>query len=485
MDDGWQLRLLGPVVRHLLALLATSALLSGCVTPPKLGPATTPAPADHYAADRSFAAAPVPWPTDSWWTAYGDPQLNALIAEGLAGVPSTRQAEARLRRADALAQAARAPILPAITADGSITLTNPSTADGIPVLPERQGYHDYGRATLGFSWELDFWGRNRAALAAARSDERAAAADTAGARLIVATALAAAYAELVRLYADRDVFVDTLEIRERTLALVRARVEHGYDSDADLAQAEAGPPAARTDIAATDETIGITRNRIAALLGDGPDRGLAITRPAVLKLASFGLPPSLPTELLGRRPDIVAARWRVEAGSHRVDSAHAQFYPSVNLVAFVGFDALGVGNLLNAGADVGGGGPALSLPIFDGGRRRANYRGARADLDNAVATYDDVVSQALREVADVVVSERQLALQRTQAEEALSATERAYRLAQLRYRMGAADYQSVLLVEDRLLVRRRVVAAFRSRAFVLDVALVRALGGGISATPRS
>lgn len=132
-----------------------------------------------------------------------------------------------------------------------------------------------------------------------------------------------------------------------------------------------------------------------------------------------------------------------------------------------------------SGAGVGAAGPALSLPIFDGGRRRANYRGARADLDNAVAVYDDVVAQALREVADVVVSERQLALQRSEAEEALTSTERAYRLAQLRYRMGAADYQSVLLVEDRLLARRRILTAVRSRAFVLDVALVRALGGGV------
>ena len=470
-------------MKSLLGLLATSALLSGCVTPPELNPPPQPTTASHYMANRSFAVSAVPWPTDNWWTAYGDPQLDALIAEGLSGVPTTRQAEARLRRANAVAEAARAPILPAVNANGSITLTNPSTADGIPVLPERRGYHDYGRATLDFSWELDFWGRNRAALAAARSDERAAAVDAAGARLLVATSLAAAYADLVRLYADRDVFADTLEIRERTLALVRVRVEHGYDSDADLAQAEAGPPSARTDLAATDETIGITRNRIAALLGDGPDRGLAIKRPAVLRLTSFGLPSSLPAELLGRRPDIVAARWRVEAGSHRVESARAQFYPSVNLLAFIGFDALGVSNLLIPGTDVGGGGPALSLPIFDGGRRQANYRGARADLDNAVATYDDVVAQALREVADVVVSARQLSLQRSQAEEALDATERAYRLAQFRYRMGAADYQSVLLVEDRLLARRRILAAFKSRAFVLDVALVRALGGGVRPAP--
>jgi NodT family efflux transporter outer membrane factor (OMF) lipoprotein len=467
------------VNRVIPALLAAATILSGCVTPPKLGAAPTPRPASDYQSNASFAAPAGEWPADTWWTSYGDAQLGSLIEEALRTAPTMAQAAARLRRAEALAGSANAAALPSISADGSLAISKPSTEDGIPVLPVRQGYHDYGRATLGFSWELDFWGKNRAAIAAATSDAEAARADAAAARLLVSVSVAATYADLARLYADRDVLADTLDIREKTLGLVAARVKYGFDSDADLAQAEAGPPAARSDLATTDEAIGLTRNRLAALLGAGPDRGLAIARPGNAALKAFGLPSNLSADLLGRRPDIVAAKWRAEAAAKRIKVARAQFYPNINLLGFIGFDALGIGNLLNSGADVGGAGPAISLPIFDGGRRRANFRGARADYDASVALYDDTVTQAMREVADVAVSMRQLQAELTGAEDAVTATERAYRLAQLRYKEGAADYQSVLLVEDRLLVRRRVVSALKSRAFILDIALVRSLGGGV------
>ena len=292
--------------------------------------------------------------------------------------------------------------------------------------------------------------------------------------------MAANYADFARLYADRDVLADTLAIREKSLGLVKARFEHGFDSDADLAQAEAGPPAARAELAQADEAIALARNRLASLLGKGPDRGLRIERPKAPFLRAFGLPNNLSANLLGRRPDVVAARWRAEAAAKRIKVARAQFYPNVNLLSFIGFDALGIGNLLNGGADVFGAGPAISLPIFDGGRRRANYRAARADDDLAIATYDETVNQAIREVADAVVSSKQLAIELSNASAAVVSTKRAYRLAQLRYTAGAADYQSVLLVEDRLLTRRRVLSALQSRAFILDVSLTRSLGGGFS-----
>ncbi|MDF0489958.1 efflux transporter outer membrane subunit [Sphingomonas sp. H39-1-10] len=459
--------------------LAVAGLLAGCVTPPHLGPAPeVKAPATYRGAE-TFSAAGAAWPIDDWWAAYGDPQLSSLIEEGLSNAPTMAQASARLRRAEALAGVANAALLPSVSADGSLTVSKPSTNDGIPVTPERRGYHDSGRASLGFSWELDFWGKNRAALAAATSDAEAARADAAAARLVVSASIAATYADLVRLYNDRDVLQETLKVRQKSLELVSARVQHGFDSDSDLAQAQAGPPAARSELAQADEAIGLACNRLAALLGAGPDRGRSIARPMTPALKAFGLPANLSVDLLGRRPDIVAARSRVEASAKRIKVAKAQFYPNVNLLGLIGFQSLGIGNLLNSGSDIGTAGPAVSLPIFDGGRRRANYRGARADYDLSVATYDETLTQALREVADVTVSSRQLTEEVAGANTALTATERAYRLAQFRYTEGAADYQSVLIVEERLLLRRRVAAALQSRSFILDVALVRSLGGGV------
>ncbi|WP_207913371.1 efflux transporter outer membrane subunit [Sphingomonas sp. BK235] len=460
-------------------ILSIAALLAGCVSPPKLGPEPVVRPSTQYETARSFQAEAAPWPEAAWWRAYGDPQLTLLVEEALASSPTMAQAAARLRRAEALVGAAGAATLPSVSADGSLTVSRPSTEAGVPVLPERQGFHDYGKVGLSFAWELDFWGKNRASLAAAKSDAEAARADAAAARLVISTSVAATYADLTRLFADRDVLQETLAVREKSLELVTARVAHGFDSEADLAQAQAGPPAARSELAQADEAIGLTRNRLASLLGSGPDRGMSIDRPSAPALKSFGLPRGLAADLLGHRPDVVAARWRVEAAGKRIKVAHAQFYPNINLLGLLGFEALGVDNLFRGGSDVGAGGPALSLPIFDGGRRRANYRGARADYDAAVALYDETVTQALRDVADVAVSSRQLAREIAGADEALHATERAYQLAQLRYSGGAADYQSVLLVEDRLLARRRVAAALRARAFVLDVSLTRSLGGSV------
>lgn len=140
--------------------------------------------------------------------------------------------------------------------------------------------------------------------------------------------------------------------------------------------------------------------------------------------------------------------------------------------------SLGVGNLLKSGGDIGAAGAAFDLPIFDGGLRRARYRGARANYDAAVAAYDGALNAALEEVADAVTSQRALEGRLADSRAALAASQEGWRLAQRRYAAGAADYQSVLLTEDRMLANRRVVAALEARRFVLDVALVKALGGG-------
>ena len=170
--------------KSILVMMLMTAL-AGCVTPPRLGPPATAKPVTAYETNAGFSGSDAPWPSDRWWRLYGDSQLDALIDEALISAPTMAQASARLRKAEALVGIADAAALPTISVDSSFTAGKPSTQDGIPILPERQGYHDYGRATLGFSWELDFWGKNRAAVAAATSDARAADVDAAAARLLV------------------------------------------------------------------------------------------------------------------------------------------------------------------------------------------------------------------------------------------------------------------------------------------------------------
>jgi NodT family efflux transporter outer membrane factor (OMF) lipoprotein len=467
----------------LAALLASTAAACADMPPERaLGRAK---PIDAYAASASFdsakdAAPRGVWPADAWWRAYGDPQLDGLIDEALKGSPTLAQARARLQKAKASLGVTRASQFPTLSASGNVAENKQSYNYGIPPAFVPHGYNDYGTVELNFAYEFDFWGKNRAAVAAAVTDERAASADAAEARLTLSTAVASAYSDLARLYAERAVAERSVQSRQETLDLVSRRVADGVDTQAEAKQAEAGPPAARADVAAIDEQIQQTRNQLAALLGDGPDRGLSIQPPKSPALKAFGLPPRLAADLIGRRPDVVAARWRAESAAERIGVARAQFYPDINLVADIGFQALGVRNIFKSGSDIGQVGPAVTLPIFEGGRLRANLRGAHADYDEAVAVYDASVTQALHDVADTAASERQLTTRLKESRDALAAYEEAYRIARLRYDGGLANYQTVLLAEDSVLTARRTVVDLEARAFTLDVQLVKALGGGFA-----
>ena len=462
--------------RYCSILLSTA--LAACA--PTAGHLAAPKPVSELAADRSLAAPAAPWPGNDWWTAYGDPQLDALIAEAQAGSPTIAAAEARVRQANALAQQAGAALLPTVTANGSAALSKQSYNNGIPAEFVPHGWNDVGQASLEGSFDLDLWGRNRAALAAATSEAEAARVDGAQAELLLASDIAAAYADLARLFAERDIAARALEVREASLKLIRDRVTNGLDNRGTEQLAESRAAAAREAVTATDEAIGLTRNRIAALLGAGPDRGLAIARPRIDQLHPPGLPQQLALDLIGRRPDIVSARLRAEAATHSIKSARAAFYPNINLTALIGLQSLGLSNLLDSGSTMGSVGPAVSLPIFNRGRLIGELRGAEAQSDLAVANYDATLVEALHQVADAAGSIRALEARRRDAETALSAAEGAYTIARQRYEGGLSTYIDVLTAEDTVLDRRRAAADLDTRAFTLDVALMRALGGGFT-----
>jgi NodT family efflux transporter outer membrane factor (OMF) lipoprotein len=219
---------------------------------------------------------------------------------------------------------------------------------------------------------------------------------------------------------------------------------------------------------------------VAALLGAGPDRGLAIARPT-LRDVTTGIPASAGIDLIGRRPDIVAARLRADAAAKRIKVARADFYPNINLTALVGLQSLGLGNLFNSGSTIVNGGAALSLPIFDGGKLAGRYRGARADYDGAVARYDSTLISALREVADTMASQQATSARLADYQRATKAADEASNIAILRYKGGLSNQLQVLVSADAVLSGRRAIADLEARRVALDIALIRALGGGYRA----
>jgi len=465
-----------PLLTGRLAGLAAALLLAGCASTGGIAPEAKlrDAPLPAAAPGASVPAAP-----SQWWREFGDPQLDALVEEALRGNPNLGAARARLRRAQAVGEVAGAATLPQLT--GALDITRQRfTENGMVPKPLAGSVQDNGTLQLNASWELDFFGKNQAALEAALGAARAAEADVAAARVVLASNVARSYFQLVRLQEQLGVARRTLAQREQQLKLVRDRVSAGLDTNLELRQSEGALPEARQQVEALQEQAQLTRNALAALVGK-PEVPAVGALPALKDLRGGTSVPALPADLLGRRPDVAAARWRVEAAGEDVKSAKAQFYPSVNLVAFVGLSSIGLDKLLDLGSTQWGGGPALRLPIFDAGRLRANLRGKTADLDAAVESYNGAVLEAVRETADAVTSLQAIARQQSEQRQAEAAAEGAYEIAVQRYRAGLGTYLHVLAAETAVLNQRRLGVDLAARALDARVALYRALGGGYAA----
>jgi NodT family efflux transporter outer membrane factor (OMF) lipoprotein len=470
------------------ALFTTTSLLFAGIglgaCAPDLGPRAILAKPEQFSDARSIAAAadPAATPIQSWWWDYEDGQLSALIDESLTDNPNLAVAAARLRAAEAAVEATGAALMPGLATQESVRAVREHVAlDNLPseiagAFPHK--WNVRGSLALQLDYQLDFFGRNRAALAAATSAAKAAEMEAAAARLQISTAVALAYAEIVRLETDKAAAAEIVVLREATAGLVHQKVGRGLEGESQSAQTEAQLATARAELAVADAEVVRARHALAALLGKGPDRGLEVKVPQKKLTAAHVLPASASLDLIGRRPDLVAARLRAEAAAKRIDVARRDFYPNINISALAGFQTLGLDRLGGGTLSFGQAGPALTLPIFSGGRLEGAFRAAGADYDAAVAVYNQTLLVALRDVADTVSDRQALQTQLAQTERALSESERSYRLIRARYGNGLATYTDVIIVENALIAARRGVADLQTRAFAIDVALVRALGGG-------
>lgn len=463
-------------------------LLAGCA--PDLGPKPEMTAPDHLASAQTFQGAlkqSAAWPSDHWWTRYQDPQLNGLMDVALKDSPSLKIAAARVRSAMAVANIAGADLAPTVDASGSYSRTklskNQLGKDLQYAMPP--GWHNSTSVGLSLNYELDFFGKNHAALAAATSAAEAAAADEAEARLQISTAVASTYAQLVQLFADKKLAEEAVNQRTESAALVQQRFDKRLENRAALAQAKSQVWGAKTSLDTVSRLIVLTQNQLAALLGQGPDYGRTIVpKTSAESLRPLGLPQNLPVNLIGRRPDIVAAKKRAEAAAKQIDVANANFYPNVDLTASAGMMSLDGAYLLKAASETAGIGPAVSLPIFDYHRLTGVYREARAGYDAAVASYDQTLTNALRDVADAYNNRQKVEDELAHAKAGLAEGEEAYRVVKIRYKAGLARYIEVLEVETQLIDQRREVADFETQAFAYDIALIRALGGGYTAPSR-
>jgi NodT family efflux transporter outer membrane factor (OMF) lipoprotein len=420
------------------------------------------------------------WPGSDWVGQFGDAQLSALIEEALASSPNLQQARARIAAAGAMAEARGAPLLPNVSAEASIIRNQFSNTT---IYPEPYGgnWFNEKKAGINVGYELDLWDKNHAALAQAISSEKAAEASEQEARLALTTSIVSAYSQLAAQYALHDILRRTVDQRESLQKITADRVRTGLDTQIERNQSRSSSADARAQLEQSEGQILLTRQQLGALTGRGPDRGLQLAAPQMTRLATPALPADLPLNLLGRRPDIVAARWQVEAASHGIDVAKARFYPDINLTAMIGFDTLLNSNPFTAASKSIAYGPAITLPIFEGGALRAGLKGEYANYELAVATYNkslnDAYADVARQIASINSTERQLPIRR----EALEAAERAYDLARERYRIGLVSQLTLLSAETAVLAQRQAMVSLEAARRDQQVALYKALGGGFDA----
>jgi len=420
------------------------------------------------------------WPSADWWKSLGDPQLDGLINEALQNSPDMQVASARAHQAQAAAYAADAARMP--TLDASAGVSRSRLAKDQDPRGEGDAYSTVRNIGASFNYTFDLWGGQRAAWEAALGQARAAQVDQQAARLTLAADVAKAYSDLGQAHIVRDLAEEDLKRTRQMLELSQRRLDSGIDSHYQYQQTESLAASSESQLIDAQKQLQSAKIALAVLLGKGPDRGGELARPAVLKPAAVAVPAVLPAELLGRRPDLIAARWRVEAAGRNIDASKTRFYPNLNLSASAGAESLLGDAMFGSASRFFNIAPTVSLPIFDGGRLRADLDARDADYDLAVAQYNKTLVQALGDIGNTLSQLRDTGRQIQAQQHATDIAQQSYDTVVQRYGSGIGSYLDVLSIEQQLLQAQRQLATLNAGQIALSIQLMQALGGGYSAS---
>ena len=455
--------------------------LLGCAgIPPKPRPVVLPSEAPFSEQNVTHGQ----WPREQWWRAYRDPSLDQLIDLALTFSPSLGVAQARFESARQSVRIAASESGAHVDVNGSFERQRLSDNGLFP--PRLLGFNWYNQADLGLkaSYNFDWWGKQRDSLASAMDEAHAAQADHAASELVLASSVADTYfgwqADQSRLALNRE----RLVLLQRTAAIDAARERAELESADILHRSDADLAALREQIAVLDASARLRVVTLAALLGKSVSE-LPVLEVKPLPAIVAGLPERVRVDLMARRPDITASRWRVEATEKNLNVARAVFFPDVSLNALIGLSSLRLAKLLEAGSGVSLAGAAIRVPLFDGGRLQARYSASQALVTAAVASYRETLVNAAREVSMLVETRMQIGVQQTQRLIALDAAQRLRESAAARVRQGIADSRTELAAIDSWLLQREGLMQLNAAAISADIGLQRALGGGYESTQQT
>lgn len=463
------------VRRAAVAIAVSCAAFVGCAgLPPKHSPVQFSQAAPLDGIEMPGGA---DWPAQDWWKRYQDPTLDQLIELGGANSPSLASAHARYDSARQSVRLAAAESGAHLQANADADRQRLSDNGVFP--PQLLGFTWYDQYDLGLqaSYTFDWWGKQRDAVQAAMDQAHAALADRSAAALMLASSIADAYfgwqSDQNRLLLARDKLF-AVELQAKVSG---ARVHADLDSADELNSADLAVAAAREQIAMLEGSAKLRVVVLAALVGR-PISDLPPLSPKPLPSVPGALPDNVKIDLIARRADITASRWRVEAAERSLASARADFFPDVSVNALLGVSSIDVGRLLEYGSRVPQVSAAIHLPIFDAGRLKARYGGAQAAVDSAVSNYQDTVIDAARDVATQATTRAQIESQRTQRAKQVEAALRMRNTAAARVRQGLSDSRSELMATESWIDQRDGLLQLDSAALSADIALQRALGGG-------
>jgi len=473
------------------ALLATVSIAIARL--PTIGPdytrPDTPAAAEFRHTQPTTAAWKTAAPADTfsrgeWWKIFNDATLTQLESDALKANQDLRAAAARVEEAAAAAGLARSAFWPQVALDASATRAQASRtiANQFP-----QSLANTVDVPLVASWEIDLFGRVRRLNESARDEAAATAAVFESIRLSLTAQVAQSYFTLRGLDQERALLRETADLRRRELDLIDARLKNGAATDLDRARAETELATAEADTAAVSRQREAVQDALAVLVGV-PASSFSISEnesnanapsPAFTRGAALpSVPAGLPSDLLERRPDIAAAERALAAANARIGVAKAAFFPAISLTGSAGFASSEMSQLFQTDSREWSIGPSLYLPIFQGGRNRANLERSKAAFDQSVATFRQSVLVAFREVQDALAATAWLGDQAEAQTRALVSAQRAAKLAKARYDAGFVSYLEVIDAERTALATQRVSVQLATERFTTAVALIKALGGG-------
>jgi multidrug efflux system outer membrane protein len=458
--------------------LSVSLALAGCASIP---PDTQQLPQQDLATVQLAAdihLASEGWPAAQWWRQFQDPQLDQLIEQALAASPNLAVANARIGSALSAFDARHAERGPRVDLGAN---ANRQRYSGNGLMPAPIGGNYYNEVTVGVQahYDLDWWGKHKAQIAASLGEVNARRAEYAMAEQMLAAEIARHYFSMQSGWARMDNLHALVALQQQLVLDKEKRIANGLGVSDDHLSAQTRLSLLQQQIALLETQVVTEREALRALLGaTGDNTALASLQPKEAQALPHALPGKLGMELLARRPDLQAARWRVQASLSSIEAAQASFYPDIDLGASFGLDAIKLGKLLQSGSRTLFIGPALSLPLFDSGRLQAQLAGARSERNELIADYNQNVFNVVRDVAQagarVQGVENQLRLQ----QENLRASEAQLRNANARLKQGLADRATQLNAEMTVRGQVDLGMQLQNQRQNAEINLTVALGGG-------